>query len=52
MQYIIKKKIKIQIKRIIAQWINGDMKGYCFGFEGPPGTGKTSLAKEEYQNVY
>ena len=21
------------------------MKGYCFGFEGPPGTGKTSLAK-------
>ena len=37
---------KIQIKRIIAQWINGEMKGYCFGFEGPPGTGKTSLAKK------
>ena len=37
---------KIQIKRIIAQWINGKMKGYCFGFEGPPGTGKTSLAKK------
>jgi ATP-dependent Lon protease len=36
---------KLQIKRIIAQWINGEMKGYCFGFEGPPGTGKTSLAK-------
>ena len=37
---------KIQIKRVIAQWINGEMKGYCFGFEGPPGTGKTSLAKK------
>ena len=36
---------KLQIKRIIAQWINGEMKGYAFGFEGPPGTGKTTLAK-------
>ena len=27
---------KLEIKRIIAQWINGDMKGYVFGFEGPP----------------
>ena len=37
---------KKEIERIIAQWISGDMKGYCFGFEGPPGTGKTSLAKK------
>ena len=37
---------KNEIKRIIAQWINGEMKGYCFGFEGPPGTGKTSFAKK------
>lgn len=36
---------KIQIERIIAQWINGELDGYCFGFEGPPGVGKTSLAK-------
>jgi len=37
---------KTQIERIIAQWINGEQTGYCFGFEGPPGTGKTSLAKK------
>ena len=37
---------KLEIKRIIAQWINGEMKGYVFGFEGPPGTGKTSIAKQ------
>ena len=36
---------KRSIKQVIAQWITGDLKGYCFGFEGPPGTGKTSLAK-------
>ena len=41
---------KLQIKRVIAQWINGKMKGYCFGFEGPPGTGKTSLAKNGISN--
>ena len=37
---------KQELLRIIAQWINGEMKGYCLGFEGPPGTGKTSLAKK------
>jgi len=36
---------KQQIKRIIGQWINGEHTGYCFGFEGPPGLGKTTLAK-------
>jgi hypothetical protein len=39
-------KAKRQIERIIGQWINGDITGYCFGFEGPPGVGKTSLAKK------
>lgn len=37
---------KLQIERIIAQWINGEMKGAVLGLEGPPGTGKTSLAKQ------
>ena len=37
---------KRQIERIIAQWINGNNSGYCLGFEGPPGIGKTSLAKK------
>ena len=40
------KKAKRQIERIIGQWINGENSGYCFGFEGPPGVGKTSLAKK------
>jgi len=38
-------KAKKQIEMIVAQWINGKQSGYCFGFEGPPGVGKTSLAK-------
>jgi ATP-dependent Lon protease len=38
-------KAKKQIERIIGQWINGEQDGYCFGFEGAPGIGKTSLAK-------
>ena len=37
---------KMQIKRIIGQWIVGENSGYCFGFEGPPGVGKTSLAQK------
>ena len=36
---------KRQVERIIGQWINGESNGYCLGFEGPPGVGKTSLAK-------
>ena len=37
---------KRQIERIIGQWANGRVQsGHCFGFEGPPGVGKTSFAK-------
>jgi ATP-dependent Lon protease len=43
-------KAKKQIERIIGQWINGEQNGYCFGFEGPPGCGKTSLAKRGISN--
>jgi ATP-dependent Lon protease len=37
---------KKQLETIICQWINGKQDGYCFGFEGPPGVGKTTLAKK------
>ena len=40
------KNAKRQIERVIGQWMNGEQNGYCFGFEGPPGVGKTSLAKQ------
>jgi len=43
-------KAKTQIERIIGQWINGEQDGYCFGFEGPPGVGKTCLAKQGIAN--
>jgi ATP-dependent Lon protease len=43
-------KAKKQVERIIGQWINGEQDGYCFGFEGPPGVGKTSLAKRGLSN--
>jgi len=37
---------KNQILKIIGQWMTGEQTGYCFGFEGSPGVGKTSLAKK------
>jgi len=39
------KEAKLQLERIFAQWINGEAKGAVLGLKGPPGTGKTSLAK-------
>ena len=44
------KNAKLQIERILGQWINGESSGYCFGFEGLPGIGKTSLAKKGIAN--
>ena len=41
---------KKQIMKIIGQWINGEQSGYCFGFEGSPGIGKTRLAKKGLTN--
>ena len=40
------KNAKRQIERIVGQWVSGEESGYCFGFEGPPGVGKTSLARK------
>ena len=37
---------KKHIERLIAQWINGKMEGNTFGFQGPPGVGKTTLCKK------
>jgi len=39
------KEAKLQLERLFAQWINGESKGAVLGLKGPPGTGKTSLAK-------
>jgi len=39
------KEAKLQLERLFAQWINGETKGAIIGLWGPPGTGKTSLAK-------
>jgi ATP-dependent Lon protease len=41
---------KNQILKIVGQWISGEQQGYCFGFEGSPGVGKTSLAKRGLSN--
>ena len=36
---------KKQIESLIGQWINGKSQGAILGFQGPPGVGKTTLAK-------
>lgn len=37
---------KKQIESIIGQWISGKTTGAILGFQGPPGVGKTTLAKK------
>ena len=36
---------KEQIEKLIGQWINGKMNGAIIGLQGPPGVGKTTIAK-------
>jgi len=36
---------KNEIEKIIAQWINGKDTTHILGLEGPPGVGKTTLAR-------
>jgi len=38
-------KLSNKFKRIVGQWINGEMKGQIFGLVGPPGVGKTTICK-------
>lgn len=42
------KDAKRHIERLIGQWINGKMDGCVFGFQGPPGVGKTTLCKKGF----
>lgn len=42
--------VKIQIRRLLAQWISGGQSGMVLGLEGPPGNGKTTLIKEGLSN--
>ena len=44
------KSAKKHIERLVAQWINGKMDGNVFGFQGPPGVGKTTLCKKGLAN--
>lgn len=37
---------KRQIKRLIAQWMQGKNEGMVLGLQGPPGNGKTTLIKK------
>ena len=37
---------KEQIEKLIGQWINGKMNGAIIGLQGPPGVGKTTIAKK------
>ena len=39
-------KSKKTIETIIAQWISGQNNGAIIGFNGPPGVGKTTIAKK------
>jgi ATP-dependent Lon protease len=43
---------KLQIERLLAQWIHGKMDGMVFGFQGPPGVGKTTLAKKGFASCF
>ena len=38
--------VKKEIINLSSEWMNGGMKGTCIGLQGPPGNGKTSIAKD------
>lgn len=45
-------RAKKSLQRIFAQVLNGEPRGYCIGFEGAPGLGKTSLAREGLSKLF
>lgn len=45
-------RAKKSLQRVFAQVLNGEPKGYCIGFEGAPGLGKTSLAREGISKLF
>lgn len=44
-------RAKEHVLRIMGQWMVGENSGYCLGFEGPPGVGKTTLAREGISKI-
>jgi hypothetical protein len=40
------KEAKVQVRRLLAQWICGGQSGMVIGLQGPPGNGKTTLIKQ------
>ena len=41
---------KLQLERLMAQWLNGEDRGMVLGIQGPPGNGKTTLIKNGLSN--
>lgn len=39
------KQAKQEIRRLVAQWMNGKKTGTVLGLQGPPGVGKTTIIK-------
>ena len=39
-------RAKVQIRRLIAQWMTGGQSGTVIGIQGPPGNGKTTLIRD------
>ena len=45
-------KVKNEIVSLVNEWMNGSVKGSVIGIQGPPGNGKTSIAKNGICNSF